>query len=134
MSKAAMAKKIGVLEGKLKDYDAMKQAVADMQSKLASLSLISDKRASFPDVPSDHWANNAVETLHGNNMIQGYPDGQFKGDKPMTRYEYAEMLFNALSKGGNVNQEHVQEYAPELRQIAKKAGNPEVLKGYNIAG
>ena len=55
-------------------------------------------RKSFPDVPADHWANEAVETLHGNDVLEGYPDGEFKGDKTMSRYEYAQMLYKAAKK------------------------------------
>ena len=128
-SKSALQQQVKAQNAKIAN---MERAMQDMANKLSSLSLITDRKASFPDVPNGHWAKNAVDTLHGNNMVQGYPDGTFKGDKPMTRYEYAEMLFNALSKGGNVKKEHVQQYAPELRQIARKAGRPEVLKGYNI--
>lgn len=59
---------------------------------------IKPKREAFPDVPSNHWAAEAVETLHANDVIKGYPDGEFKGDQKMSRYEYAEMLYNSLPK------------------------------------
>lgn len=59
---------------------------------------IKPKRESFPDVPTNHWAAEAVETLHANDVIKGYPDGEFKGDQKMSRYEYAEMLYNSLPK------------------------------------
>lgn len=127
MSKAKMAKEIEALR---QDNEDMKKAMMAMAQKLGSLSLVEGKTAEFPDVPKDHWANQAVETLHGNNLVQGYPDGEFKGDKPMTRYEYAEILFNALSQGRNVKREHVQQYAPELQEIVRKAGKPEILQGY----
>ena len=120
MSKSAMAKRMGALE---RDNNAMRQELAQVKQQLAAITLVNQK-APFPDVPQDHWANDAVETLHGNNVMQGYPDGQFKGDRPMTRYEYAQMLFRALSKGMNVNQAHVRQYAPELQQIAQQSGDP----------
>lgn len=126
-SKSALQQKVKEQDKKIAD---MERTIHDMANKLQSLSLITDKKASFPDVPSDHWANNAVETLHGNDMVQGYPDGTFKGERPMTRYEYAEMLFNALSQGANVKKEHVRKYAPELKQIAQKTGKSEVLAAY----
>ena len=114
MSKAAMAKEMNALK---KDNADLKRAMSAMAAKLGSLSLISGKRAEFPDVPKDHWANKAVETLHGNGFVQGYPDGEFKGDRKMSRYEYAEMLYNALERGAEVNVEHLNEYAPELEQV-----------------
>ena len=117
LTKQAMARKISSLEDKLKDYDAMKVALVRMQQKIDALTVNPNLTAGFPDVPEDHWANSSVSTLHGNGLVQGYPDGEFKGDRPMTRYEYAEMLCNALLKGGTVSEEHIREYAPELRQI-----------------
>lgn len=71
MSKSALQQEVKDLKAKLRDYDDMKQTVAIMQRQLASLSLVADQKASFPDVPSEHWANDAVETLHGNALIQG---------------------------------------------------------------
>ena len=99
------------------ENDMLNKRLKAVEKKLESLSLITDKRAGFPDVEKGHWANKAVETLHGNGFVQGYPDGKFKGDRQMTRYEYAEMLYNALSKGAKVNQAQLEEYAPELHKI-----------------
>lgn len=95
----------------------LKKAV---QMLTAKTSVVEGLKAGFPDVPKNHWANNAVETLHGNGMIQGYPDGEFKGDKSMTRYEYAEMLYNALREGKNIPAKVQMEYSRELREIANK--------------
>lgn len=68
-----------------------------LKEELSKLSTrLSPKRTSFPDVPKDHWANEAVESLHANDVLDGYPDGEFKGDKQLTRYEYAQMLFKAI--------------------------------------
>ena len=115
------------LQQKVKEQDAkianMEKMIQDMAGKLQSLTLITDQKAGFPDVPKNHWANNAVETLHGNGFVQGYPDGQFKGDQQMTRYEYAEMLYNALAKGAKFNASDIREYAPELKEIAVKNNN-----------
>ena len=119
-SKSALQQKVKEQDKKIAD---MERTIRDMANKLQGLSLITDKKASFPDVPSDHWANNAVETLHGNDMVQGYPDGMFKGERPMTRYEYAEMLYNALTHGASVDQNHLLEYSKELEQVKQaKAG------------
>ena len=99
------------------ENDMLNKRLKAVEKKIQSLSLITDKRAGFPDVDKGHWANKAVETLHGNGFVQGYPDGKFKGDRQMTRYEYAEMLYNALSKGAKVDQAQLEEYAPELHKI-----------------
>ena len=77
--------------------DKLENELNQLKDQLSKLSTrISPKRTSFPDVPKDHWASEAVETLHGNDVLDGYPDGEFKGDKQMTRYEYAQMLYKGL--------------------------------------
>ena len=80
-----------------KKNDSLQDQLNQLKDQLSKLSTkLSNKRTSFPDVPKEHWANEAVETLHGNDVLDGYPDGQFKGDKQMTRYEYAQMLYKGL--------------------------------------
>ena len=80
-----------------KKNDKLENELNQLKEQLSKLSIrLSPKRDSFPDVPKEHWANEAVETLHGNDVLDGYPDGQFKGDKQLTRYEYAQMLFKGL--------------------------------------
>ena len=77
--------------------DKLENELNQLKEQLSKLSTrLSAKRTSFPDVPNDHWAKEAVETLHGNDVLDGYPDGQFKGDKQLTRYEYAQMLYKGL--------------------------------------
>ena len=77
--------------------DKLENELNQLKDQLSKLSTrLSAKRASFPDVPKNHWASEAVETLHGNDVLDGYPDGEFKGDKQMTRYEYAQMLYKGL--------------------------------------
>ena len=77
--------------------DKLENELNQLKEQLSKLSTrLSPKRASFPDVPKDHWAKEAVETLHGNDVLDGYPDGEFKGDKQLTRYEYAQMLYKGL--------------------------------------
>ena len=77
--------------------DKLENELNQLKEQLSKLSTrLSPKRASFPDIPNDHWAKEAVETLHGNDVLDGYPDGEFKGDKQLTRYEYAQMLYKGL--------------------------------------
>ena len=114
MSKQNLARQISALQN---ENQQMKQAMVAMAQKLGTMSLVQGRTAEFPDVPKDHWANRAVETLKGNGIMKGYPDGEFKGDKQMTRYEYAELLYNAMSRGVEIEQRVVNEYAPELAQV-----------------
>ena len=77
--------------------DKLENELNQLKEQLSKLSTrLSPKRDSFPDIPNDHWAKEAVETLHGNDVLDGYPDGEFKGDKQLTRYEYAQMLYKGL--------------------------------------
>ena len=121
MSKSAMVRAVSALQkdndALKRDNQAMKQALMVMANKLNAFNINDNMKAGFPDVPEDHWANNAVSTLHGNGFVQGYPDGNFKGDEKMTRYEYAEMLYNALSKGAQVDPAMLNEYSAELQQV-----------------
>ena len=76
--------------------DKLENELNQLKEQMSKLSTrLSDKRA-FPDIPTGHWAKEAVETLHANDVLDGYPDGEFKGDKQLTRYEYAQMLFKAI--------------------------------------
>ena len=120
MSRTALTKQIKEDQKVIK---AMADEMAAMKAQMSRVLNLLDmsKKASFSDVPADHWAKDAVDTLHGNGAIKGYPDGQFHGDKPMTRYEYAQMLYEALQKGAHVDQATLNEYAPELSQV--KANN-----------
>ncbi|WP_302173561.1 YadA-like family protein, partial [Megasphaera elsdenii] len=120
MSRTALTKQIKEDQKVIK---AMADEMAAMKAQMSRVLNLLDmsKKASFSDVPNGHWAKDAVDTLHGNGALKGYPDGQFHGDKPMTRYEYAQMLYEALQKGAHVDQSTLDEYAPELSQV--KANN-----------
>ena len=116
MSRTALTKQI---KEDQKTIKALGDELAAMKAQMSRVLNLLDmsKKASFSDVPDGHWAKDAVDTLHGNGAIKGYPDGQFHGDKPMTRYEYAEMLYEALQKGAHVDQDTLNEYGPELQQV-----------------
>ena len=120
MSRTALTKQIKEDQKVIK---AMADEMALMKAQMSRVLNLLDmsKKAPFSDVPNGHWAKDAVDTLHGNGALKGYPDGQFHGDKPMTRYEYAQMLYEALQKGAHVDQSTLDEYAPELSQV--KANN-----------
>lgn len=89
---------------------AMDQKISQLESqnqKLTSMLAIVDPSLTkeFPDVPANHWAYEAVSKLAGNDIIEGYPDGDFHGDRAMTRYEIAQVIYKALKKGGTVRSE-----------------------------
>ena len=72
----------------------------------------------FPDVPDNHWAYEAVSRLAGNDIIQGYEDGKYHGERTMTRYEMAVIIYKALQKGAKAEAKLVEEFKPELKAIA----------------
>ena len=72
----------------------------------------------FPDVPENHWAYEAVSRLAGNGIIQGYEDGKYHGERTMTRYEMAEIIYKALQKGAKAEAKLVEEFKPELKAMA----------------
>ena len=82
-----------VLQDKVNKLESMMNTIVN-----SPLFKLSKERSTFPDVPSERWDAPAVETLHANGIIQGYPDGTFKGDQPMSRSEYAKMIYELAEK------------------------------------
>ncbi|MGN8836993.1 ESPR-type extended signal peptide-containing protein [Mitsuokella jalaludinii] len=127
-SRVAMAKEIKELRGEL---EAMKSAMLDAN---AGKKIDTSKLQLFPDVPQNHWAYEYVAQLAGDSMIEGYPDGNFAGDRPMTRYEFAAILYRAMTKGAVLSDKILSEFSHELEYftvdtIAKdKAGNPTIQR------
>ena len=127
-SRVAMAKEIKELRSEL---EAMKSAMLDAN---AGKKIDTSKLQLFPDVPQNHWAYEYVAQLAGNGMIEGYPDGNFAGDRPMTRYEFAAILYRAMTKGAVLSDKILNEFSHELEYftvdtVAKdKAGNPTIQR------
>ena len=110
-SKVAMAKEIKDLR---KELEGLKSALLDVN---AGKKLDTSKLQLFPDVPKNHWAYEYVSNLKGNGVLTGYPDGEFKGDRPMTRYEFATMLYKAMLEGATLSDKILKEFAPELERF-----------------
>ena len=102
------------------ENNALKAQVADLTARMDALLSVLNPNMSkdFPDVPENHWAYEAVSRLAGNDIVQGYPDGEFHGERTMTRYEMAEIIYNALSRGAEAEKELVEEFKPELQAMA----------------
>ena len=79
-----------------------------------------DMSKEFPDVAANHWAYEAVSRLAGNGIIQGFEDGKYHGDRTMTRYEMAEIIYNALMEGKKADAALVEEFKPELQAMAAR--------------
>lgn len=88
----------------------------------------------FPDVPSNHWAYEAVAAMSRSGLVEGYPNGTFGGDRMMTRYEFAQIVYRAMQQGAAVEERLVNEFSPEMALFRvdtikqDKAGNPEIQR------
>ncbi|MDO4921286.1 MAG: ESPR-type extended signal peptide-containing protein [Phascolarctobacterium sp.] len=109
-SKKAMAKEIIELRTRLASLEAMIYS-------MAGAGLDPEKSKLFPDTPENHWAYDYVAVVAGNGILEGYPNGQFDGSRPMTRYEMAAVVYRLLQKGVQVDNRMIQEFAPELARV-----------------
>ena len=113
-SRVAMAKDMLDMQKRMAEMEAQ---MAKLQGFIGALTGADAQAAMFPDVPENHWAYEYVDGLREQGIIEGYPDGNFAGDRSMTRYEFAAMLYRALAKGVSLDARAVQEFAPELARI-----------------
>ena len=113
-SRVAMAKDMLDMQQRMAEMEAQ---MAKLQGFIGALTGADAQAAMFPDVPENHWAYEYVKGLCEQGIIEGYPDGNFAGDRSMTRYEFAAMLYRALSKGVSLDARAVKEFAPELARI-----------------
>ena len=108
------------LKAAIAENNDLRAKVNDLTARMdALLSVINPNMSKeFPDVSENHWAYEAVTRLAGNNIVQGYEDGKFHGERTMTRYEMAELIYNALSRGAKAEKKLVEEFKPELQAMA----------------
>ena len=131
-SRVAMAKEIKAMRDVVAKQDAQIQKLTAMVNALVGVQAEPDTTTMFPDVPENHWSYEAVASMAKSGLVEGYPDGEFKGDRTMTRYEFAQIIQNAIQKGAEVDARLVQEFKPELEYfhiatVAKdKDGNPTI--------
>ena len=115
-SRVALAKEVEDLKAIVKAQSAEIKAMRGaMQSGTSVM-----KDVNFPDVPKDHWAYSYVKSLADRGLLEGYPDGEFKGDRTMTRYEFAAIIYRALQNGapvdGNMGKA-MEEFGPEMEKV-----------------
>ena len=109
-SRTAMAREILDLRAEVTELKAM-------VAKGGLGSIAEDKMKIFPDVAENHWAYEYVGKLAAAGIIEGYPDGNFSGDRMMSRYEFAAMLYRAMQKGAQLDSKIIKEFAPEMGRI-----------------
>ena len=133
-SRVAMAKEIKDLR---KEVENLRGALVDVS---AGRKLDPTLTKLFPDVEKNHWAYEEMAQLYGNGMVEGYPDGEFKGDRMMSRYEFAMVVYREMQKGARLSERLLNEFEPELERIrvdtiAKdKNGNPTIQRVRVIKG
>ena len=116
-SRVAMGREIAELNARLQDIE---NKYNNLLQVLNPHAIDPSKTAEFPDVPRNHWAYQYISQLAGNGILVGYPDGTFKGDVKMTRYEFATMLYRALQNGAPIDdnmKRAMNEFGPELQNI-----------------
>ena len=117
-SRTAMAKEIVDLRANVANLTALVgQLTAGMGGTIEM-----DRMKLFPDVPENHWAYEYIGRLAAAGIVEGYPDGMFNGNRMMSRYEFAAMLYRALEKGVKLDHKLVREFEPEMGRIARISG------------
>ena len=116
-SKVAMAKEIVDLKDVVTRLEAQNEQFRQIIGQMAGQPV---RNVEFPDVPKDHWAYSYVKSLADRGLLEGYPDGEFKGDRTMTRYEFAAIIYRALQNGapvdGNMGKA-MEEFGPEMEKV-----------------
>lgn len=115
-SRVALAKEVEDLKAIVKAQSAEIKAMRGAMQSGASVM----KDVDFPDVPKDHWAYSYVKSLADRGLLEGYPDGEFKGDRSMTRYEFAAIIYRALQNGAPIDGDMAKaigEFEPEINRI-----------------
>ena len=111
-------------------HTAMAKEIVDLRANVANLTALvgqltagmggtieMDRMKLFPDVPENHWAYEYIGRLAAAGIVEGYPDGMFNGNRMMSRYEFAAMLYRALEKGVKLDHKLVREFEPEMGRI-----------------
>lgn len=116
-SRVALAKEVQDLKAIVK---AQNVEIQQMKASMGMAPQYDKKDVNFPDVPTNHWAYEYVKDLADKGLVEGYPDGEFKGDRAMTRYEYAAIIYRALQLGAPIDGKMgraINEFNPELARL-----------------
>ena len=116
-SRVALAKEVQDLKAIVK---AQNVEIQQMKASMGMAPQYDKKDVNFPDVPANHWAYEYVKDLADKGLVEGYPDGEFKGDRAMTRYEYAAIIYRALQLGAPIDGKMgraINEFNPELARL-----------------
>ena len=115
----AVAKEVQDLKLQL---SAISQKYDNLVKNLSAQKAGQDVDFEYSDLPKDHWAYDFVKKLSDKGYLNGYPDGTFKGDAKMTRYEFAAALWRAVNNGAIIDAQMakaIKEFEPELEEVNK---------------
>ena len=117
-SKVSVAKDVADMKREMEAIKAQNAKITAILNAVLGADLPQDQTNMFPDVPANHWAYEAVNDMAKRGLVIGYEDGQFKGDRTMTRYEFAMIVERAIQKAKELNTSIdgrlVDEFKPEL--------------------
>lgn len=113
-SRVAIGKEVLELKKTVAVQNAQIQKLTALLNDVAGTRMKADRTTLFPDVASNHWAYEAVSDLSRRGLVEGYPDGTFGGDRLLTRYEFAQIVYRALQNGVQVDEQLVTEFSPEM--------------------
>ena len=113
-SRVAIGKEVLELKKTVALQNAQIQKLTALLNGVAGTNMKTDRTTLFPDVPTNHWAYEAVSDLSRRGLVEGYPDGTFGGDHMMTRYEFAQIVYRAMQNGAQVDEQLVTEFGPEM--------------------
>lgn len=113
-SRVAIGKEVLELKKTVALQNAQIQKLTALLNDVAGTHMKADRTTLFPDVASNHWAYEAVSDLSRRGLVEGYPDGTFGGDRLLTRYEFAEIVYRALQNGVQVDEQLVTEFSSEM--------------------
>ena len=131
-SRVAIGKEVLALKKTVAEQNAQIQKLTTLLNGVAGTKMKADHTTLFPDIPTNHWAYEAVSDLSRRGLVEGYPDGTFGGDRMLTRYEFAQIVYRAIQDGVTVNDRLVTEFSPEMAlfrvdTVAKNAkGEPTI--------
>lgn len=131
-SRVAIGKEVLALKKTVAEQNAQIQKLTALLNGVAGTKMKADHTTLFPDVAANHWAYEAVSDLSRRGLVEGYPDGTFGGDRLLTRYEFAQIVYRAIQDGVTVDDRLVTEFSPEMALfrvdiIAKNAqGEPTI--------
>lgn len=131
-SRVAIGKEVLALKKTVAEQNAQIQKLTALLNGVTGTKMKADHTTLFPDIPTNHWAYEAVSDLSRRGLVEGYPDGTFGGDRMLTRYEFAQIVYRAIQDGVTVNDRLVTEFSPEMAlfrvdTVAKNAkGEPTI--------